>query len=38
MRQLFFCVALVVSLFCFWKAVSADAAATDKQQAATEKH
>ena len=37
MRRLLFCVALVVSLFCFWKAVSVDAAGTDKKQATPDK-
>jgi hypothetical protein len=37
MRRLLFCLALVVSLFCFWKAVSADAAGNDKQQATPDK-
>jgi DmsE family decaheme c-type cytochrome len=37
MRRLLFCVALAVSLFCFWKAVSADAAGTGKQQATPDK-
>ncbi len=37
MRRLLLCLALVVSLFCFWKAVSADAAGTEKQQATPDK-
>ena len=37
MRRLLFCLALVVSLFCFWKAVSVDAAGNGKQQATPNK-
>jgi DmsE family decaheme c-type cytochrome len=37
MKRLLFCLALVASLLCFWKAVSADAAATDKKQATPDK-
>jgi DmsE family decaheme c-type cytochrome len=37
MRRLLFCVALVVCLFCFWKAVSVDAAGKGKQQATPDK-
>jgi DmsE family decaheme c-type cytochrome len=37
MRRLLFCLALVVSLFCFWKAVSVNAAGNGKQQATPDK-
>jgi DmsE family decaheme c-type cytochrome len=32
MRRMLFCVALLVSVFCFWKAVRVSAAGADKQQ------